>query len=107
MRRHACSYGSGEWVLGSPKFGSSLWLCTIDAPDSTQARAVVTISSTDRGTLGFVVFVVKPLIAASMTTGDDTGRDDMARDSSEATHTGMPASWRTLIASSAPGLRPD
>ena len=67
--RHATSYGSGECVLGSPKFGSSLWLCTIEAPASTQARAAAMISSIDRGTLGLAFFVVDPLIAASMTNG--------------------------------------
>jgi hypothetical protein len=38
--------------------GSSLWLCTIEAPDSIPAKAASVISAGVRGTWQFVVHAV-------------------------------------------------
>jgi hypothetical protein len=53
--------------------GSSLWLCTIDAPRSMPSRATSAISSGARGTWRLRERGVGPFSASSMITGDVTG----------------------------------
>jgi hypothetical protein len=49
--------------------GSSLWLCTIEAPDSIPARAASVISAGVRGTCRLRWRGVAPLTASSTITG--------------------------------------
>ena len=48
--RHAAKYGSTACTASAVNIGSSLWLCTIEAPDSIPARAASVISAGVRGT---------------------------------------------------------
>lgn len=72
--RHAARYGSTACTPSAANIGSSLWLCTIEAPASIPARATAAISAGVRGTWRLRLRGVSPFTASSTITGSAIDR---------------------------------